>query len=112
MLADYYPPRLRASVLAIYSSGVYIGAGIGIFLGGWIVDSWQAAYADASQAPFGMKGWRAAYVIVGIPGLLPGLLMALWVFTLREPRLLRHLVPEETHRIDRARAAGEPVATG
>ena len=28
MLSDYYPPRLRATVLAIYSSGVYIGGGI------------------------------------------------------------------------------------
>ena len=38
MLSDYFPPKLRATVLAIYSSGIYIGAGIGIFLGGWIVD--------------------------------------------------------------------------
>ena len=29
MLSDYYHPKLRATVLAIYSSGVYIGGGIG-----------------------------------------------------------------------------------
>lgn len=82
MLSDYYPPRVRATVLAIYSSGIYIGAGIGIFLGGWIVDGWEAMYPDTSQAPFGLKGWQAAYLAVGVPGLL----MALWVFSLREPR--------------------------
>ena len=81
MLADYFPPRLRATVLAIYSSGIYIGAGIGIFLGGWIVAEWQAAYPDPAAAPLGLKGWQAAYLAVG----LPGLLMALWVATLREP---------------------------
>ena len=30
MLSDYYSPKLRATVLAIYSSGVYIGGGIGL----------------------------------------------------------------------------------
>ncbi|MYE13626.1 MAG: MFS transporter [Gammaproteobacteria bacterium] len=82
MLSDYFPPRLRATVLAIYSSGIYIGAGIGIFIGGWIVDNWNAAYPDPAMAPFGIKGWQAAYFAVG----LPGILMAIWVYTLREPR--------------------------
>ena len=81
MLSDYFPPAVRATVLAIYSSGIYIGAGIGIFLGGWIVDSWQIAYPDVQAAPFGLKGWQAAYLAVG----LPGLAMAVWVATLREP---------------------------
>ena len=33
LLSDYFSPRVRTTVLAIYSSGVYIGAGIGLFLG-------------------------------------------------------------------------------
>ena len=33
MLSDYYSPKRRATVIAIYSSGVYIGAGIGLVLG-------------------------------------------------------------------------------
>ena len=82
MLADYYPPRLRATALAIYSSGIYIGAGVGLFLGGWIVDGWNALHPDPATAPFGIKGWQAAYFAVG----LPGLLMAFWVYRLREPR--------------------------
>jgi MFS family permease len=80
LLSDYFPPRLRATVLSIYSSGVYIGAGIGIFLGGVVSDSWNEAYV-AGGAPFGLVGWQAAFFVVG----LPGLLMALWVATLREP---------------------------
>ncbi|MDH3643407.1 MAG: MFS transporter, partial [Gammaproteobacteria bacterium] len=82
MLSDYFPPRLRATVLAIYSSGVYIGAGIGLFLGGVIVDSWNGAFPDPAAAPFGLKAWQAAFFAVGVPGLV----MAAWVWRLKEPR--------------------------
>jgi MFS family permease len=81
LLGDWFSPRMRGFALAIYSSGVYIGAGIGIFLGGWIVDGWQALYPDGG-APFGLRGWQVAFFAVG----LPGLALALWVWTLREPR--------------------------
>ncbi len=81
MLSDYYPTRLRATVIAIYSSGVYIGGGIGLFLGGFIMETWNDAYTVAEQAPFALKGWHVAFLAVGIPGVL----MAAWVRTLREP---------------------------
>ena len=80
MLSDYYPPRHRATVIGIYSSGVYLGGGIGLFLGGWILDFWASAYPDGG--PFGLKGWHVAFMAVG----LPGVLLAALVRTLREPR--------------------------
>ncbi len=79
MLGDYFPPRRRATAVAIYSSGVFLGSGIGMFLGGWIVDTWNQAYP--AGGPFGLVGWQAAFFGVG----LPGIAMALWVATLREP---------------------------
>lgn len=82
LLSDSFPPERRTTALAIYSSGVYIGAGIGIFLGGWILDLWKTAYPpELGTAPFGLRGWQVAFLGVG----LPGLLMAVWVRTLREP---------------------------
>jgi len=80
MLSDYFPPSKRASVLALYSSGIYIGAGLGLFIGGLIVDRWDDAFAGQA-APFGLKGWQVAFLAVG----LPGLLLALVVRALREP---------------------------
>jgi MFS family permease len=80
LLSDYFPPARRATVLAIYSSGIYIGAGLGLFIGGLIVDRWDAAYSNASP-PFGLRGWQVAFLTVG----LPGIPLALWVATLREP---------------------------
>lgn len=81
MLADYFSPNQRATVLSLYSSGIYIGAGIGLFLGGLIVDSWKAAYPDVMAAPMQLQAWQVAFFAVG----LPGLLMAVWVWTLKEP---------------------------
>lgn len=81
MLSDYFSPTQRATVLSLYSSGIYIGAGIGLFLGGLIVDSWNAVYPDALSAPLQLRAWQVAFFAVGVPGLL----MAVWVWTLKEP---------------------------
>lgn len=79
LISDWFPKKMRATALAIYSSGLYIGGGISLLIGGAIVENWNAAYPD--NAPLGLAGWQAAFIIVG----LPGLLLALLVFTLREP---------------------------
>ncbi|MEM9620050.1 MAG: MFS transporter [Pseudomonadota bacterium] len=81
LLSDYFSPKVRATVLAIYSSGIYLGAGIGLFLGGSVVEAWYAWYPDPATAPLGIKPWQAAFLTVGVPGLL----VAVWVWTLREP---------------------------
>ena len=65
LLSDYFPPRMRATVQSIYSSGIAIGGGLAFFLGGWI-----------GQA----HGWRWAFYLLGFPGLI----LAVLVFLLRE----------------------------
>ncbi|TMM48065.1 spinster family MFS transporter [Qipengyuania marisflavi] len=78
LISDWFPARLRATALAIYSSGLYIGGGISLLIGGLIVENWNGAYPDGL---YGIVGWQAAFLSVGIPGLV----LALWVLTLREP---------------------------
>jgi len=80
LLADYFPVRRRALVLSIYTSGLYVGGGLSLPLGGWIDHAWNRGHAHGA-APFGLAGWQVAFLAVG----LPGLLLALWVLTLREP---------------------------
>ena len=65
LLSDYFPPRVRATVQAIYSSGIAIGAGLAFFLGGWLGHYY---------------GWRLAFYALGFPGLV----IAVLVFLLRE----------------------------
>jgi MFS family permease len=67
MLSDLYPLRSRATVMATLSSFQSIGIGLGVLLGGWLSDS---------------VGWRAAFFVVGVPGILLALVI---FFALREP---------------------------
>ncbi|MBX3566071.1 MAG: MFS transporter [Sphingomonas sp.] len=79
LISDWFPKRQRATALAIYSGGLYFGAGFSLFIGGTIADKWNHAYPGGG--PLGLVGWQAAFMAVG----LPGLILALWVATLREP---------------------------
>ncbi len=67
LLSDYFPPRMRATVQSIYSSGIAVGGGLAFFLGGQI----GAAY-----------GWRWAFYLLGFPGLL----LCIFVLSLREAK--------------------------
>ncbi len=79
LISDWFPKRLRATALSIYSAGLYVGGGVSLFIGGLIVQGWNRAWPGGG--PFGLVGWQAAFMAVG----LPGLLVALWIATLREP---------------------------
>ncbi|WP_293881412.1 MFS transporter [Sphingomonas sp.] len=78
LISDYFPKERRATALAIYSSGVFLGGGLSLFLGGAIAEHWDRAYPGGT---WGVVGWQAAFMAVGVPGLL----VAAWVATLREP---------------------------
>jgi MFS family permease len=79
MLSDWFPKRLRATALSIYSAGLFVGAGLSLFIGGLVVQSWNHAYPQGG--PLGLAGWQAAFLAVG----LPGVALSAWVATLREP---------------------------
>jgi len=67
LLADYFPPERRATALAIYAMGIHVGILVGFIVGGW-----------ANQ----LLGWRQAFFIVGLPGLVLAIVVRL---TVREP---------------------------
>lgn len=78
LLADYFPVERRATALGVYAMGIHIGILFGVLAGGWLEESW---------------GWRLAFVVVGLPGVLLALLVRA---TVREP----------------VRGAHEPPTTG
>jgi len=80
LIGDWFPARLRGTAIGLYSAGLFVGSGLSLLIGGLIVEGWNGAFPDG-DAPLGLKGWQAAFLGVG----LPGLLLAMWVFTLREP---------------------------
>ena len=82
MISDSFPKEKRATALSIYSSGLYIGGALSLPIGGFVLSRWNMAYPSAAEAPLGLVGWQAAFLAVGIPGLL----LALWVLSLKEPQ--------------------------
>nr|WP_310523254.1 MFS transporter [Polymorphobacter sp.] len=68
LISDMVPVHRRASAIAFYGLGIPIGGLIGMVLGGFLADT---------------IGWRMAFLVVGLPGLL---LAAFVWFVLREPR--------------------------
>ncbi len=67
LLADHFRSNKRASMMAIVTLGSPIGFLVGQSVGGWVASVWD---------------WRAAFVVLGVPGLVVALLVLL---TLREP---------------------------
>jgi MFS family permease len=68
LLADYFPVNERATALGIYAIGIPVGILAGNLAGGWINEFF---------------GWRKAFLVVGIPGVLLAIGLKL---TVREPR--------------------------
>ena len=67
MIADLYPPEKRSTAMAIFGTGINWGILIGFLVGGWI-NEWY--------------GWRTAFVVVGLPGILLAILVR---YTVKEP---------------------------
>ncbi|HSC69779.1 MAG TPA: MFS transporter, partial [Candidatus Methylomirabilis sp.] len=66
MLSDHFPPAKRGRMLAVFSMAIPVGSALGYLLGGVLEQT---------------LGWRAAFFVVG----LPGLLLAWKVGALSEP---------------------------
>lgn len=64
IIADLYPEQKRASAMAIYQLGIPIGSVAGLMVGGWINEIW---------------GWRIAFLVVGLPGILLAILLKAFV---------------------------------
>jgi MFS family permease len=64
LIADYYPPQRRARALAIFSLGIPLGLAAGTLIGAYL-----AAWVN----------WRAAFMAMGVAGLLLAPVMLLLV---------------------------------
>jgi MFS family permease len=59
LISTQFPKRLRSTVLGAFFAAGSLGSVLGVFLGGVIAATW---------------GWRAAFGVVGVPGLVLALL--------------------------------------
>lgn len=75
LLSDLFPKSQRGTVTAAMAIAVALGIGGALWLGGTVADNWDAAYASG-DAPFGFKGWQAAFLVAAAPGILLAILLA------------------------------------
>jgi MFS family permease len=68
MISDYFPPKKRSTALSVYSAGIYLGTLIAYMMGGYLNHQ---------------LGWRSAFFMLGIPGVVFSLL---FFVTVKEPR--------------------------
>jgi len=70
MLGDYFSPKVRATMIALFQMGVPIGAGLGFILGGILVDPNKYNYS-----------WQTVFFLFAIPGIL----LLPFIFFMKEP---------------------------
>lgn len=81
MIADSFPKEKLSSAMSFYSMGIYLGSGLALLVGGIVIAA--ITKTPTIDLPFvgPVASWRGTFLIVG----LPGILVSLWVLTLREP---------------------------
>jgi MFS family permease len=86
LLGDLFPRERRARAISVFMLGLPIGLGLSFIISGNVADRW---------------GWRAAFYLAAVPGLILGLL-SLWI-----PEPPRG--GAESHVVGAARRQGSPV---
>ncbi len=95
IVADLVPVHQRATYMGILSAGIPVGRLVGLIVGGVIAH---------------VYGWRAAFVVVGLPGLL---VAALAWWTVPDPRRSKahNIVEEAKLTVGQAFSALRPIRT-
>jgi MFS family permease len=67
IISDYFPKETRSTALSLYSLGIPFGQMLAFLGGGWVLEN---------------LGWRNAFLIVGVPGVVLAIILKL---TVKEP---------------------------
>ena len=91
LVSDYFPENKQGKPMGIITSGVYIGIGITLLGGGFLID-YLTELGGLNLPLIGyVKPWQATFMIVGVPGLF----VALGAFLLTEPKRFDEKVEQD-----------------
>ncbi|MEM7767218.1 MAG: MFS transporter [Pseudomonadota bacterium] len=91
LIADYFRPESRATAVSIYALGVPLGGMLASVFGGFIAGNLDGPSFAAFLGSIGMgwaqnaidwsdvEGWRIAFVLVGVPGILVAIIVKMTV---------------------------------
>ena len=81
MITDLFPRERLTSAMAVYAIGATLGSGCAYLIGGVIVSMVAQSATYVLPVIGEVRSWQAVFFLVGIPGSL----LALLLFTVREP---------------------------
>jgi len=82
LISDYFPREKRGRAISFYNMGVSLGVGIANIIGAWAIALTSAMAPITLPLVGALRPWQLVFLLVGLPGLVVALLM----FTVREPR--------------------------
>ena len=81
IIADVFPRRLLGTAMSVYTTGTFLGSGVGYMLGAFMVDRLDKLGTVSLPVVGSLHAWQTVFFWVGIPGFL----IALLTLTMREP---------------------------
>ena len=96
LVSESFPENKQGKPMGIITAGVYIGIGITLLGGGFLIDYLTSIGGITLPLIGYLKPWQATFLIVGIPGLV----LAIAAFYLKEPRRIEEQV-DSNHLVDR-----------
>ncbi len=81
LLSDYFKASKLPLVFAFYTTGIIVGSGVAYLIGGEIYQFFEQSTSLKHPMLESVKPWQATFIAVGAPGIL----VALWMLTIKEP---------------------------
>jgi MFS family permease len=82
MITDYFPKRKLGIAISVFTMGIFLGSGFALAIGAGLV-AHLPAEGTVNIPPFGpIYHWQKLFLIIGLPGFVISLLM----FSIREPK--------------------------
>jgi len=106
LISDYFPPSQRGFAVGAFLSGIAIGSGASILIGGGVLHLVELGAFDGGPLAT-MAPWRLVLLLIGSPGLLWSLLILL----IREP-LRRSSAPMDPTATEPERDSGAVSLSG
>ncbi len=82
LIADYFPRERLGTAISVYTTGTYLGVGLAQLIGGAVIAVVSGDTAWSLPIVGFVRPWQVAFFVVGLPGIFVALLM----FTIAEPR--------------------------
>lgn len=81
MAGDSFPEKRLGRALSVFMFGLPVGVGLALIIGGLVINAVSGASEYVLPIVGTIRAWQLVFFVVGLPGLVLGL----WILTIREP---------------------------